>query len=164
MAQAMLIFGDTIRWEHVRIVESASWPRSLAAVSARWQRNPPPAENAVTLWHRIYFSRRLRTDLQGDALQSSDLGWLIHELTHVWQFERQGLRLLFDAILLHLRPGQDPYDYGGKGGLQAATTPPDLNAFNLEQQADIAQDFFLALTTRQDTQAWEPYVLRFRMG
>ena len=65
---------------------------------------------------------------------------LIHELTHVWQYERLGARYMPRAIQAqHSRMG---YNYGGLQRLKDNATM-GLRAFNMEQQADIVTDFFL---------------------
>ncbi len=163
LREAQRVFGDSIAWSRVRLIEDAAWPRRLAGVGARLRRQPPPAHNAVTLGHQMYFSRRLETGDDVPAAQRhSDLAWLIHELTHVWQYERLGLRVLQEAAGLHLRPGVNPYDYGGEAGLTAGPTEKRLSTFNVEQQADIARDYYFRLATGQNTQAWEPFVRSLR--
>jgi type VI secretion system secreted protein VgrG len=157
------VFGDSIDWERVRVVEETGWPLALARAVARLQRLPPPAHNAVTLGHRVFFSRRLHTDnTEAAALRRSDLAWLIHELAHVWQFERLGIGALGQMVRPHLRQGVDPYDYGGAEGLSTDGAPKSLSTFTLEQQAEIARDYYYRLDSGEDTRRWEPLIQPLR--
>jgi hypothetical protein len=71
---------------------------------------------------------------------------LIHELTHVWQFQQIGIRYLFQAILGHMRFGSAVYDFGGEKGLaDAVREGKGFAAFNPEQQGAIIRKFYVAL-------------------
>jgi hypothetical protein len=66
---------------------------------------------------------------------------LIHELTHVWQYERAGAVYMPQALFAQ-RWGAG-YRYGGCDGLCAARDDGSgFHGFNREQQAQIVQDFF----------------------
>lgn len=68
---------------------------------------------------------------------------LIHELTHVWQYQRMGLAYIPLALLAQLSP--EGYNYNGIAGLRSARSSGlALTSFNLEQQAEIVSDFYLA--------------------
>ncbi len=67
---------------------------------------------------------------------------LIHELVHIWQYERVGAVYIVRAILAQL--SEKGYDYGGKIGL-LANKDRGLEGFNYEQQGDIAADFYKRL-------------------
>jgi hypothetical protein len=73
---------------------------------------------------------------------------LIHELTHIWQYERVGARYILWALQAQHSP--QGYNYGGLTAL-VAQQKRGLRAFNLEQQADIVMDYFL-LRNGQQTQ------------
>jgi hypothetical protein len=61
-------------------------------------------------------------------------GWLVHELTHVWQYQHGAnvTDLLPDAVFGN-------YDYGGTVGLDQGKAFTD---FGTEQQADILRDYY----------------------
>lgn len=61
---------------------------------------------------------------------------LIHELVHVWQYEQLGAVYLVKAIRAQ-RSGEG-YNYGGVEALRGKA----FLDFNLEQQAEIAMDYF----------------------
>ena len=66
---------------------------------------------------------------------------LIHELVHVWQYEKMGA--IYIPRALRAQHTQAGYNYGGVEALKAAIrTDKDLNSFNLEQQADIIADYY----------------------
>jgi len=86
--------------------------------------------------------------------------WLIHELTHVWQYQHgvSVLKKMFWA--LH---GASAYDYGGEPGLKkAASERRHFASFNTEQQGDILSDYYRRLKAGADTSAYEPFVEEVR--
>lgn len=113
---AKRIYGDSIRWNRVRIDERA-WigPRQyrLCYVSAFTINSWGPMDNAL----------------------------LIHELMHVWQYQQIGLVYIFRALKAY--HSEENYNYGGLDKLRAVkSTSGDIWSFNLEQQADIVADFY----------------------
>jgi len=68
---------------------------------------------------------------------------LVHELTHVWQYEKAGAIYMAQAVHAQISRGRGAYDYGGPAGLQAARTKGQgLTGFNREEQAQIVEDFY----------------------
>jgi hypothetical protein len=72
---------------------------------------------------------------------------LIHELVHVWQFQRLGSVYIPRALWAQRTP--EGYNYGGISALKKAlerhepeTGASALLSFNYEQQADIVADYF----------------------
>lgn len=66
---------------------------------------------------------------------------LLHELTHVWQYEDEGAMYMPRAI--HAQEWGDGYDYGGVANLQVQQQAGnDITMFNPEQQAQIIGDFY----------------------
>lgn len=65
---------------------------------------------------------------------------LIHELVHVWQYERHGSAYISEALWAQHWGGG--YDYGGIEPLKMYSEGKRLGAFNFEQQADIIEDYF----------------------
>jgi uncharacterized protein DUF4157 len=73
---------------------------------------------------------------------------LIHELTHVWQYEQAGAIYMPQALHAQIQLGDAAYHYNGAAGLQAAKTSGQrLTSFNREQQAQIVEDLYLIKTT-----------------
>jgi hypothetical protein len=79
---------------------------------------------------------------------------LIHELTHVWQYERAGAIYMPQALHAQFRGGG--YDYGGRAGLRA--TDRGFADFNREQQAQIVQDFFRLRRNHPDIEVYASFV------
>ena len=67
---------------------------------------------------------------------------LIHELTHVWQYEQQGAMYMPRAI--HAQNTPDEYDYGGVPEL-INRAAKGMAGFNLEQQGEILADYYQIL-------------------
>jgi len=86
----------------------------------------------------------------------------IHELMHIWQYQKMGIRYIPKALFAqHTSMG---YNYGGLPALQKHNTFKD---FNLEQQADIVSDYFRikmgfrprwGSATREDLWVYEKYI------
>jgi len=80
--------------------------------------------------------------------------WLIHEMTHFWQYTR-GVSVVTTAFHALF----SSYDYGGAAGLiAAAKAGKQFKDFNTEQQGDILRDYYLQLTASLSTTAWDPFV------
>ena len=93
-----------------------------------------------------------------------DPGTLIHELTHVWQYEKMGAMYMPRALHGNSKPGF--YDYGGVPAL-IANAGKGMDAFNPEQQGDIMEDYYRIINniptkhgsgTKSDIIHYEVYV------
>ncbi len=79
---------------------------------------------------------------------------LIHELMHVYQYQRFGSVYIYRAVKVQAKKG-NPYDYGGFEGLvQAYKQKKSLFDFNFEQQASIIEHYYvykndIAITDKQ---------------
>lgn len=165
--EAESVFGSEIDYGRVWVHEHARWPNTLARVGASLtRRKPPKGGNSVTIGESIYFPHPLRTDAAHlDAGIFGDMAWLVHELTHVWQYRQRGLRYAFDAVEKQVRFGAAAYDYRGAAGLQeAAGRNASLTDFNSEQQGDIVRDFYLRRKMKLDVAPWEPFIAELRAG
>lgn len=108
------VFGESINFDLIRMDESAyivSKPKHICYVSF----------HTINNWGTISPSI------------------LIHELMHVWQYERMGAMYIPRA--LKAQKTEMGYNYGGVAALRQYQDI-GLSAFNLEQQADIVADFF----------------------
>ncbi len=87
-------------------------------------------------------------------------GWLVHELTHLWQYQRGHTvpQLAVDAA------GGD-YDYGGPGGLVAAhEAGKRFGQFTFEEQGNILRHYWERTQRGEDVSAYKPYVDSVRYG
>lgn len=163
LAQAQRVFGLALDYSKIRIIENARWVIGLASIAARIRRQPAPAHNAVTLGNTLCFSRRLRTST-GDfgSRELGDVAWLIHELTHVWQSQRLGRVKILAKLVTQQLSTADPYDYGGRGGLERAKRErKSIQDFSLEQQAEIARDYYFRLMQGRDPKPWDRFARQF---
>ncbi|HSF83873.1 MAG TPA: hypothetical protein VLA49_21770 [Anaerolineales bacterium] len=157
------IFGNTLDYQRVRIVECTSWPNALDRLGRRLKGMPPPKENehnAVTLGNTCYFPVRLPEELvpHGTA-ESYKIDWLVHELTHVWQFQQQGWLYLWRAVRAQLRDKAQAYDYGGEDGLIKSRKKNKIfKQFNPEQQGNIVQAYYVRKRAGKDTSSWQPFI------
>lgn len=150
IAEAKKVFGSSISYWQVRIDEYSliAWIGSLFSGGGGM---------GVTTFHTINFNHKIKT-----APGNSDMAWLIHELTHVSQYEHVGSQYIGEALHAQATGG---YGYGGEAGLLAAfAAGKHLRDFNREQQGDIARDFYLALTSGRPTTAYDPFIAELRAG
>jgi hypothetical protein len=108
---------------------------------------------ARTLPNRIHFPN-------GSFGESGFLKYLIHELTHVWQYQRGAEipGMIYEAIVGN-------YNYGGEAGLrQAWDSGKAFDEFTTEQQGDILADYYWRITNTVDTKAYDPFIQQVRTG
>ena len=127
IAYAKEIFGDAIDYDAVRITRGSIFATfSATALGNRINLQP------------VHFA--------GDMLNLSDAGMrvLIHELAHVWQYQRSGLGYIASSLAAQLRAwvktGSRRAAYDWRGALH--TPWPRWNA---EQQAQCISDYNDAL-------------------
>lgn len=162
-AEAETVFGAGLNYTRVFVVENTPLPNWIADIG----RSAKP--NAITLGNVSYFPEMLQTS--ADIIAGGNLRgitWLMHELTHQWQYQHLGWRYLAAAVSVQLREGAQAYNYqrqypSREAALQAARAAGRrLAHFNMEQQGDIARDYYALLKQGQDVSAWEPFVAELR--
>lgn len=98
---------------------------------------------------------------KGTPASPGNFGWLMHELTHVWQGEYSGPVYMAEA--LHAQ-GNGGYDYAEAGKtkeqtlIDAHSNGEGLDSFNPEQQGDIVRDYYDRLFRGDSVAAWEPFI------
>lgn len=111
---ARAVFGDAIDWDRVRI-----YPRGFTPFQ--------PRDVAVSPLGAVHFRRaNFLPDYSGSW---SDMAWLIHELTHVWQYQT-GVPVILRGLV------ERRYQY------DAIDAAKPLTAYGIEQQAAIVEDWF----------------------
>jgi Domain of unknown function (DUF4157) len=108
---------------------------------------------ARTLPNRIHFPN-------GSFSRPDFLAYLIHELTHVWQYQRGAEipGMIYEAIVGN-------YDYGKAAGLREAwESGKAFDEFTTEQQGDILSDYYTRVTEKLDTTAYDGFVAQVRTG
>jgi hypothetical protein len=171
IAEARTVFGSGLDYTQAFVVENASWPDYIDELGARLQRRMryKGEHNAITLGTTSYFPVGLKTDAAALAANNlSDFSWLVHELTHQLQFRRLGWSYLISALTVQLQQGRKAYDYREgadtpQAALQAARTAGHkLSHFNMEQQGDLARDYYLRQRWGESCEAWEPFIQEMR--
>jgi hypothetical protein len=157
------IFAGSLRMDKVRVCEGYSWP-DFANRMGRFTRHQPapgPGEhNAITLGNHCYFPVRLQESMppQGDW-DISNMEWLTHELTHVWQYQHIGAKYLVQALWAQMRFKDAAYDFGGPEGLSACRLEGGtLLSFNPEAQASIVVDFYRRVRYNRVVSAFLPFI------
>ena len=121
---AYSVFGSQLDVQHIAI-KTAWWVLKNYAVS--------PNGN-------IYFHRQdWVTDFTEQSLGKQ--GWLVHELTHVWQLQ-QGMKVVRGALF------NRRYGYVLSKG-------KSFSSFGIEQQARMVQDYFIRRERGEDCSAWQ---------
>jgi len=117
-AQRVLGSG-AVRWQDVRV-------GSGGVLDLIWKLNDG---RAFTTWRTINTPPGIPTHT------------MVHELTHVYQYERAGTLYLVQALHAQVTRGDGAYEYGDLVAHRAAGKP--FSAFNREEQAQIAEDYYL---------------------
>lgn len=87
---------------------------------------------------------------------------LLHELVHVYQYERTGGLYIAEAIYAQQTTG---YDYGGPDKLaQCSATGGCYRDFNREQQAQLVQDYYERRALGEPVTTYEPFITEMREG
>jgi hypothetical protein len=163
--QARLVFQDGLNYDVVRIHEGVSWPDWIDKIGRRLKRmEPNPWHNAITLGNSCFFPVILpRNFAPPDNPDHGLFCWLIHELTHVWQYQKFGWRYLFQAVKTQLGEKAAAYDFGSKEGLKMHRKDGwTFTKFNPEQQGDIVRSYYDRLSKGKDISDWEPYIQELR--
>jgi hypothetical protein len=147
IAEARKVFGDSLHYQSVRIHECSTWTDGLDRLGRKLKKLDPPGprdHNAVTLGFQLHFPINLPTRLvpTGDP-DDYFMPWLIHELTHAWQFQHTGPFYIVRALAAQFRYGAAAYDFGGPDNLlKRRQENCTFRDFNPEQQGDIARAYY----------------------
>lgn len=163
--EARRVFLDQLDYDAVRVHECVAWPDRINRIGTWIKRMPPPLQhNAVTLGNHCYFPvPLLKEPVQPNDPQLKLFSWLIHELTHAWQFQKMGWRYLALALQAQVREGSEAYQFGDEDGLiKAFQQGRKFGDFNLEQQGDIVRFYYERIARGQDIQAWRPFIAQLQ--
>lgn len=135
------LLGHAANWSEVKIVFGAWWQFHQHA--------------AITCGNRIYFPAAYFTD-DFLATSLSRQAWLIHELIHVWQ-SQHGFPILLAGVYLAMKAGyhhRRAYHYPPLNEIKY------IGQLNMEQQAQLVQDYFLALAGDSRHHSFLPHFRR----
>jgi len=163
IAQFSPVFLGSLRYEKVRVCEGYTWPDFANSLGRFLRRQSPPGpgeHNSITLGNHCYFPVALPAalPLPGDW-DFYNLDWLVHELTHTWQYQHTGSRYLFRALWAQFRLKEAAYEFGGPDGLAACRLEGGtLFSFNPEAQASIVEDYYRRMRQGKDVNVYLPYI------
>jgi hypothetical protein len=163
IAEAQNAFGNSLNYDRVRICEGYGIADFTDRIGRFLKRQPPlgPGEhNSITLRNRCYFPVYLPENKpEANSVDVSNVEWLMHELTHTWQYQHTGIRYLFRALWAQLLHGDAAYDFGGPSNLVALRDGGGtILDFNPEAQADIVQTYYSNAHASLDVSAYLPYL------
>lgn len=149
---ASLVFGGSaIQYSAVRVAEGG-----LLQLIFRLN-----GKRAFTTFHTINLPK-------AGSHSRSHLDIVVHELTHVYQFEIVGSIYIWQALRAQQTNG---YSYGGWQALQEdRSNGKHFRDYNREQQGKIAQDYYTEVIAEgllaEDPirQAYEPFIDELRNG
>ena len=154
LLEVQLVFGAGLDTARVVISEGDALPNWIGRIGAFLKRQSAPLENAITVGNTSYFPRVLTTETR-------DLAWLIHELTHQWQYQHFGIRYFFEALRAPTYVYADTDETPDIALKRHCNENKRFCDFNREQQGDIVRDYFFALKqplAQPDLTAWEPFL------
>ncbi len=136
---------DALRYDHVRIAEGGLLKAIFSANGNR----------PFAVFHTINLS-------SSGAYLRADRSLIVHELIHVYQYERLGSLYVFEALQAQRSEG---YGYDGEEGLERVRNAGrSYRHFNREQQAQIAQDYFRRLEHGEPHEPYLAYIDELRQG
>ena len=144
--EAKKVFGDALPYSAIRIDENSVFAKIGAQSTGK-------SNLGLVTFRTVNFTRKI--ECKNDSL---DMAWLIHELVHVAQMQSLGSQYLFEALYAQKTSG---YSYGGEKTLQLGL---NYENFNLEQQADIAKNYYKTLQRNRDITFYQPYIDALRQG
>ncbi|MCP5095631.1 MAG: hypothetical protein GY943_08780 [Chloroflexi bacterium] len=148
MGMAASVVGSTgMRFEDIRVAEGGLLERLIFKLNGNL---------AFATWHTVNLPLTGRHTREHWPL-------VMHELTHVYQYEHVGTRYLGEAIYMLIKTKRDCYNYGFIEGLvTAVSTGKSYKDHNREQQAMIVQDYCTLTARGDDTVAYEPFLAQLR--
>jgi len=164
LAEVEKVFGQGLDITRVRVNEGSALPNLIGRIGAFFRHTTPPELNAITLRNTSYFPVLLVTHNPQHPNWLRDMAWLMHELTHAWQYQHDGLIYLYQAVFksptYRYAPSGEAVDVALKNFCLAGKAFCD---FNREQQGDIVRDFYFYLKQNADVSAWDTYLKEVRV-
>jgi hypothetical protein len=147
--EAHKVFADRLNYQRVHIHENMSLPDSIDRFSRKLRGMPalgPGRHNAMTIGNHCLFPVFL-PEAPPSPLDPADYatGWLIHELTHAWQFQHSGWSYIFHAIWVQVRQKNQVYALPDPISLiQKHAEGWTFFSFSVEQQGDLTRLYYYA--------------------
>jgi len=160
ITEARKVFGESLKYKDILIFEGNELPNlidDLGNIVKKMPKRKDYIKNAITLGNYCVFGRNL------DSSTTNDMSWMIHELTHAWQYQSLSWAYLLLALDAQIKLKEKAYEFGGEDGLKSRRKDGAmLKDFNMEQQGDIAKKYYLRLVQERDTSAYDPFIREIR--
>jgi hypothetical protein len=138
--QAKRVFGNAINYGSVTIADG-SVSSKIASVGG--------------------YARTIGNVINFPTGSSRSMAFMIHELTHVWQYQKTGVSYIAKALWAQVTEGYS-YSTDGKSAedslKDARAAGKTLYDYNLEQQGDIMSDYYGRLQRGEDASAWQSFI------
>jgi hypothetical protein len=147
--------------------ERAAAQSVLGANALRWDEVRIDSGGVLGLVFKLNQGRAFTTfhSINMTAADRADLSIVVHELTHVDQYEHAGSVYIGQALGDQIAEGAHAYDYGGPSGLSADRAAGKHYAdYGRERQAQIAQDYYRDTTAGTPTTVYDPFIAELRKG
>jgi hypothetical protein len=162
LGEVQQVFGSGLDVSRVRVSEGGDVSNWLGRIGAYFRRTAPAQLNAVTVGNTSRFPVRLVTFDSSNPLWLRDMGWLMHELTHQWQYQHVGMGYLNQAIFAPTF-AYAPAGVSANEALKAfSQAGRHFKDFNREQQGDIVRDYYFHLKQNQDVSGWDTFITEVR--
>lgn len=143
IAMCRKIFKDSMDYSKVKIINKAFLPKQQVPMTPRGHAHYPDGLTGSDIYQDDFSNPQFQENpirVNGSDLRIRAKLTFIHEMTHVWQFQKGMNVLSRGAVLQTLEwtlPDSvyDPYDY-------SLTKDTDFKKLNPEQQANIVADYF----------------------
>lgn len=138
--QARRVFKDALNYTKVTIADGSLTAQAMSA-----------GGYARTVGNTVYFPTGA----------SRSMALMIHELTHVWQYQKTGWTYAPAALWAQIAEG---YSYAPSGKTpeqalqEARQAGKTLYSYNNEQQGDILADYFRRLQDGRDVTAFQSFI------
>lgn len=139
--EARLVFSKSINYNKVRIKESSKW----AQFGTRFVKSP---HLGFVFLNTVHFSKTIES-----KTSEFDMAWLVHEMTHISQYQKCGIIYIFKSLRAQRNGG---YSYQKKWFLRP------LKHCNFEQQAEISKYYYIDLKKNKDVTTYNSIIEEVR--
>lgn len=141
IVELQLVYQNSVNYDLIRVVEWCRW----AKFGSRFVAND---HLGFVFLNTIHFSRKINTEKS-----LNDMAWLVHEVTHVSQYQKYGVVYIVKALRAQRNGGY---------GYQPEWLCRSIKDFNFEQQAEVAKAYYLDIKSGKGKKLLTSLVLQIR--
>jgi RHS repeat-associated protein len=149
ISEAKKVFGDTIDYDKVEVAKGTKWSNAFGLDGVG-----PIRSSTMVTGNTINVHE---SDMGKGTLKFKDKSVLIHELTHVRQYQKSGYGYMADSGINQIMKGSEAYNY--RDDMRKGVKWEKLGA---EQQAQMVQDYYekryIDKAPRSSWKEYEPYM------